>query len=189
MMRNQTVTRQPGHLSRLSRQNYRGRNLVHWTMPIAGRETGWLDQHTHMALREILLHSSIRYDLCVPLYCFMPDHVHFVTAGLEENSLHLNAIKFFRRHSVHALSGRQWQPQAYDRVLRTNESSRSTFPALAHYILNNPVRAGLVETAGDYPFSGCILAGYPDLTPCAPDFWQKFWPLYYRLCESTHQDG
>jgi hypothetical protein len=46
--------------------------------------------------------------------------------------------------------GRLWQARFYDHVMRTGEDGRR----MAKYILDNPVRKGLVEEAGMYPYSG-----------------------------------
>jgi len=43
-----------------------------------------------------------------------------------------------------------WQRSFFDRALRREE----TVEAVALYIFNNPVRAGLVRRAADYPLSG-----------------------------------
>jgi hypothetical protein len=110
----------------------------------------------------------------------MPEHVHFITSGLREDSRHLHAVRFFRTHSAPVLGHCEWQKQAYDHVLRSDEVSHNAFSAIAHYILQNPVRAGIVEYAADYPFSGCVLAGYPRLGPFAEDFWERFWRIYYH---------
>jgi putative transposase len=47
------------------------------------------------------------------------------------------------------MAGACWQRGFYDHVLRKEEDTR----AVAEYIINNPVRAGLVKTWRDYPFS------------------------------------
>ena len=43
-----------------------------------------------------------------------------------------------------------WQEGYYDRVLRPEESEAM----VARYIIENPVRAGLVTRPSDYPFVG-----------------------------------
>ncbi len=45
---------------------------------------------------------------------------------------------------------RLWQRYGFERTLRSDESTL----AVARYILENPIRAGLVERAQDYPFLG-----------------------------------
>ncbi len=55
-----------------------------------------------------------------------------------------------RRIGTSGLSwGKVWQPGFYDRALRRNEDLYSA----AHYVLANPVRAGLVEHYSEYPLS------------------------------------
>ena len=49
----------------------------------------------------------------------------------------------------HPHIGPLWQNSFHDHALRVEED----LPTVAHYILNNPVRAGLVDTADAYPFS------------------------------------
>jgi putative transposase len=45
-------------------------------------------------------------------------------------------------------SGRLWQPESFDRILRNTESAR----AKAEYVIMNPVRAGLCATPDEYPW-------------------------------------
>ncbi|WP_063870175.1 hypothetical protein [Novipirellula maiorica] len=44
------------------------------------------------------------------------------------------------------------------------------------YVARNPERAGLVavDAYAEYPFSGCLVPGYPELKPFEPDFWTRF---------------
>jgi REP element-mobilizing transposase RayT len=48
------------------------------------------------------------------------------------------------------VEGRLWQDGYYDHVLRNNE----TTVKVARYIVENPVRAGLVTSVKEYPFIG-----------------------------------
>jgi REP element-mobilizing transposase RayT len=54
---------------------------------------------------------------------------------------------------------RLWQAGYYERVLRDQDDAR----AFARYVVNNPVRGGLVETPTDYPFVGSDLWTLVDL--------------------------
>ncbi len=49
------------YLPRLSREFYEGDAVVHWTMPIALRGTGWLDDMFHARFREIMLHAATTF--------------------------------------------------------------------------------------------------------------------------------
>ena len=87
-------------------------------------------------------------------YCFMPDHVHFLIEGLEAWSDFKRFCKMAKQSSgsvhAHRQGGRLWQEGYYDRVLREGDNVRT----VARYLLNNPVRAGLVATPIDFPYLG-----------------------------------
>jgi len=87
-------------------------------------------------------------------YCYMPDHVHLLAEGRAENSDCLRFIKQAKQYSgfhYKAKFGhRLWQRYGFEHTLRSDEAAVS----VARYILENPVRAGLVSRVEDYPFSG-----------------------------------
>jgi putative transposase len=81
----------------------------------------------------------------------MPDHFHWL---LQLQNGHLSGVigatKARCTHRVNSLTGTSgplWQSGFHDRAIRDNEELRS----YAHYIIMNPLRAGLVERIGDYP--------------------------------------
>jgi len=170
-----------GNLPRLSPGFYRGHAFVHWTLTIEDRATGWLDEAFHARWQFVLLHTCARHRLVAPAYVLMPDHIHLLWVGLAEESDQCLAMEFLRKHLRLALGSASWQQRAYDHVLQENERERSAFVSAAHYVLENPVRAGLVATFGDYPSLGCCVAGYPDLDVRQNDYWELFWRIYNRL--------
>jgi REP element-mobilizing transposase RayT len=84
----------------------------------------------------------------------MPDHVHFLVGGFSSESDLRKFVNLAKQHSSYdyALNTGKalWQSGYYDRILRQSEDSRS----VARYIVENPVRAGLVESPRDYPYLG-----------------------------------
>jgi putative transposase len=48
-----------------------------------------------------------------------------------------------------------WQPEFFDHVLRSQESQDAKW----RYIAENPVRAGLVMQAEEWPYAGVISPG------------------------------
>ena len=89
----------------------------------------------------------------------MPDHVHMIFTPLVDHenmevySLAevMDGIKGASAHKInHALGrkGRLWQPESFDHVLRSSES----LDRKVRYLLENPVRAGLVCHWKDYPW-------------------------------------
>jgi len=87
-------------------------------------------------------------------YCFMPNHVHLLVAGLTATSRLKPFMEQFKQITGFAFKQEHrvplWHRSYHDRVLRREESIES----VANYIWANPVRAGIVESAEDYPYSG-----------------------------------
>jgi putative transposase len=178
------------YLRRLPPESYRGSAMVHWTLTVADRRTGWLDANSHACWREVLLHALARYALAAPVYCLMPDHAHLLLVGLNERSDQQRALSFLRRYTARmfipdgsesaSATGQHlgWQKQAYDHVLREEERRGDAFQSVAHYIAENPVRARLVETAGAWHFSGALVAGWPELDWRQSDFWDRWWRIF-----------
>jgi hypothetical protein len=146
-------------------------------MTIADRRTGWLDAAHHAAVRELLLHTIARYQLSCPAYCLMPDHGHFLLVGVAPCADQLKAAAFFRRHwnRLLASAGVGLQLQGYDHVLRPEERERDAFAIIANYILENPARAGLSVDWREYPYSGSVVVGRPELDSRTGDFHERFW--------------
>ena len=88
-------------------------------------------------------------------YVLMPDHVHAFVA-LDDRKILLsawakslkNAISRALRQS--AIESPHWQKGFFDHVLRSAESYSQKW----HYVLQNPVRAGLVSRWEDWPYLG-----------------------------------
>ena len=166
------------YLPRLPREYYQGDAVVHWTLPIAHRRQGWLDERFHASFRELLLHTAAREVLVCPVYCLMRDHLHLVWMGLRSDTDQRRGMAFLRTHLEPKLAPEKFQHQAHDHVLKDEERRRQAFASVCHYVVENPVKAGLVQHAGEWPFSGAVVPGYPTLHPLREDFWEKFWRLY-----------
>jgi putative transposase len=88
-------------------------------------------------------------------WVLMPDHWHGLIQLNSDIALS-QLIGRLKGASARALGQRHphigplWQNSFHDHALRVEED----VPTVAHYILNNPVRAGLVDAADAYPFLG-----------------------------------
>ncbi|MCW5548134.1 MAG: hypothetical protein KIT44_04150 [Opitutaceae bacterium] len=150
-------------------------------MTMAGRQRGWLSLDFHAAFREILRHASNSYRIVVPAYCLMPDHFHLLAAGIAPDSDQLLWTRAIRRSLNQHLAPRRLQKQAYDHVLRTDESDRDSFTALVHYLCENPVRARLAPRPVDWPYCGTCVPLRPDLDPRLPNFREEWWAYWVSL--------
>jgi putative transposase len=166
------------YLKRLPPEAYCGQAYVHWSLTIEHRKTGWLGAAFYYKFREILTHTTFRYGVTCPIYCCMPDHIHLLWMGILDGSDQRVAMKFFRRqvNRVFEALGARFQQQPYDHVLREEERQRTAFEDTVEYIARNPERAGLVRPDGfrEYPYTGCLVPGYPELSLWEGGFWRVY---------------
>ena len=90
-------------------------------------------------------------------WALMPDHVHGLLQLGETDDLPrlVNRLKSASaRAANHVLQRNEkiWMPGYHDRTLREEDD----LLAAARYIVANPVRAGIVQRVGDYPFWNSI---------------------------------
>jgi REP element-mobilizing transposase RayT len=108
---------------------------------------------------------GVNYGVWVGRYVIMPDHIHlFVGFGPESISLS-DWMKSFKNAISKTLKNAtfrppHWEKGFFDHVIRSSESYEKKWL----YVRNNPVRAGLVRLAEDWPYAGEI----SELT-----FWKK----------------
>jgi putative transposase len=86
-------------------------------------------------------------------WVLMPDHLHWIFKLGEHESLSevVRRLKGRSSRDIHRdtkYSGAVWHPAFFDRAIRANEDLRQ----IAEYVIQNPVRAGLVVDMGQYPF-------------------------------------
>ena len=98
--------------------------------------------------------------------------------GLRLDSDQLNGMAFLRTHLEPRLAPQRFQHQAHDHVLKQEERRHNAFASVCNYILENPLRAGIVTDPGKWPFNGAVVSGYPALHPIEGDFWRLLWKLY-----------
>jgi putative transposase len=102
------------------------------------------------------------YTLDVLCYCFMPTHSHMLLKGEETSDLR-EFVRIYKQKTSYRykkMFGKPlWQRGYYDRVLRKSEESFG----VSAYVLQNPVRKGLVSDPRDYPYSGSFMCSIDDI--------------------------
>jgi len=90
-------------------------------------------------------------------WVLMPDHLHWLFQ-LNDNATLSATINLFKGRSSRAVNqflgrnGNVWQRAFYDHAIRKEEDLQ----AIARYIVGNPLRKGLVDRIGDYPYWDAI---------------------------------
>jgi REP element-mobilizing transposase RayT len=110
----------------------------------------------HDICREVWRNCEQHYAGMVGRYVLMPDHLHFFCSP-RGDAIPLSKFvakwkewtsKYAKKR--HACVMPFWQQEFFDRLLRSDES----YEAKSEYVILNPVRAGLVAKAEDWPFQG-----------------------------------
>lgn len=120
----------------------------------AGHGPTWLKLPAVAAIvqQAIRYPAGNSYDL--RCYCIMPNHVHLVVAlpdnapPLAKTLQLLKGYASFQINKLLGLSGAFWQAESYDHVVRPGELDR-----IISYVLENPVKAGLVDEWQKWPYS------------------------------------
>lgn len=148
-----------------TRQAYREqlRSFGRWDRFLDTNPAGphWLHQpEIAQIVVEALHHRHGRvYDL--DTFCLMSNHGHVIFTPLEkEDGIYyalpaiMQSLKRYTAWQANEVLGRRgqfWQHESYDHVVR----NAAELDRIRRYVLNNPVKAGLVETWDKWPWSFC----------------------------------
>ena len=101
--------------------------------------------------------------------------------GLQRQTDQINGMRFLRTYLEPALKIVKFQHQPQDHVLREEDRKKGAFARVCFYLAANPIRAELISPTDVWPYTGCIVPGYPKLNPASKDFWPIFWKIYPKL--------
>ena len=86
-------------------------------------------------------------------FAIMPNHVHALFLPVISPSQFLKSLKSATAREANKLLNRTgqpfWQRESYDRWIRSGDE----WKRIANHIEENPIRAGLVQTIEEYPWS------------------------------------
>ena len=127
------------------------------TTVTAGRKCIFLDIGSAMPVISTMTDCAVLEDATWLAWVLMPDHFHGLIS-LGEGGTLSDCMRRFKGRSARSWNremrsaGSLWESGFHDHALRSEDDRR----AIARYIIGNPVRAGLVERVGDYPFWDAI---------------------------------
>jgi putative transposase len=141
----------------------------HITQRGSRRQDVFFTASDRKAYLEWMRQYSNRYDLEILAYCLMTNHVHIIATPRKPDSMARTINVVHMRHAqninkIHGWDGHLWKGRFFSTAL----DERHLWLCL-RYIEQNPVYAGLVKKAQDYPWSSaaahCGLQDDPLLTP------------------------
>ena len=143
---------------RLNESLYREPNRVYYITIDSNFKRPYFKRHElNLAIIDCLKKERVRLNCKVFVYCLMPNHLHFLTSPNSEVISIIDFVNQFKGKSTkvawdYNIQGSLWQRRFYDHIVRKSED----LIEIANYILQNPVRKGLVENYEQYPYCGSI---------------------------------
>ena len=144
---------------------------VTWSLTLCARHHGKPFENSNLAQETIaaLRFYRDRGACSIFAYCLMPDHFHVVIKLLGASEVSsskdfrpppslLNLMRRYKRYTTTQLAwklglhGSLWQREFYDHAIRNRED----LEAQCNYVLDNPVRKGLVAEWRLYPWVGIM---------------------------------
>ena len=136
------------------------------TMCTVDKQRYFCDSNISEVIIKELEYRRLSREIKLFCYCIMPDHLHILIsleegytkrAGAFGERTLQNWISAFKRHTSRMVVQRcnikpLWQSNFYDHVVRNEES----LVDICNYILNNPVRKGIVSAIEEYPYSKMV---------------------------------
>jgi putative transposase len=127
------------------------------------RRRHFLREDVVLAVWSQFLRTSREQQFETVAHCFMPDHVHLLVEGRSPQADLRAFVAVAKQRAAyvarHMVAGRLWQTGYFDRILRDDDDLFE----FARYILQDPVRTGLVTSPLDYPFLGSETLSIEDL--------------------------
>jgi REP element-mobilizing transposase RayT len=100
--------------------------------------------------------ATKEFNVALGRYVIMPDHLHLFVRG-DQCLVLASWVKGLKRAMLKVLPiecrRSFWQPGFFDHLLRNDESYGQKW----EYVRQNPVRAGLVKFAKDWPYQGEVV--------------------------------
>jgi REP element-mobilizing transposase RayT len=148
--------------------------LYHVTSRGNRRENIFLSDNDRHVFLQLLLQVCIRFNWVCHSYCLMSNHYHLLVETPEANLAlgmrQLNGVYTQRHNKIHHRVGHVFQGR-YTAILVQKDAY---LLELSRYIVLNPVRASMVRTAKDWPWSSySATAGLVTV----PDWLQIDWLL------------
>lgn len=145
------------------------RPIQHITSRGNDKQAIFRDDLDRQILLERLTVAAERYRWSVLSYCLMDNHIHLVIESAPDDlsngcrdALGSYVRRYHRRHGTTGhLFGRRFHSVVVAR--------EGQLPSLLRYVALNPVRAGLVTSAAEWPWSSYRATAHGDATPVLID--------------------
>ena len=162
-MKDLPVNGRPGHAAlRRGRVSFEGQVYL-VTFVTRDRKPLFLDPAVAQEAARAITDRRLWYRSQLLAWVLMPDHWHGLIALGAFETLPVCVQRLKANTSRSSRVGRQrggvWAPGFHDRAMRSGDDLK----VAARYVVANPLRAGLVDAIGKYPYWDAVWLGHADL--------------------------
>jgi len=140
--------------NRLTNYDYSKDRPIHVTICTENKRNLFNSEESARIVINELLKTAKDLGFRILCYCLMPDHIHVIVSPGESTFPLSKFLNIFKGRSTRVFKDKEklrriWQRSAFDHIIRTEENLK----AVIEYMMNNPVRKGILEKADEYPYS------------------------------------
>lgn len=146
----------------------------------------------YVAYLQLLSAHARAAEVAIRAYCLMPNQVHLLAVPSTTDGLRAMLGETHRRYTRRINLREGWQGHLWQERFASFPLDEPHLWSAARYIEQNPVRAGLVETAGDWPWSSARahLQGQDDDVVTVGPLLERYeaWADYLGQVEVTEEE-
>lgn len=117
------------------------------------RQQTFFSDDDYRAYLDLMSEWCRRCRVALWAYCLMPNHVHLVAVPKSEDGLRRAIGEAHRRYTLRVNSREGWTGHLWQGRFASVVLEEAHLLAAVRYVERNPVRAGLVATAEEWPWS------------------------------------
>lgn len=117
------------------------------------RQTVFFTANDRKLYIRLLYNAAVRFGIELWAYCLMENHVHLIAVPKEMQSLECGVGEAHREYSRRINSREGWRGHLWQERFFSCPLDRPYLYAAVRYVELNPVRAGIVQEADEYPWS------------------------------------
>ncbi len=147
------------------------------------RHPTFFNEEDYQAYLELMVEWCKAKQVDIWAYCLMPNHIHLIAVPKEKESLTLAVGEAHRRYTRRINFREGWRGHLWQGRFSSFIMDQNHLLACTKYIEMNPVQAGLVKRARDWPWSSAkahikgqddLLVKVKPLLKMVGESWSKF---------------
>jgi putative transposase len=120
------------------------------------RQPTFFSDDDYQAYIDLMAEWCRKYDVDIWAYCLMPNHIHLVAVPAKAENLRLAIGEAHRRYTRRINSREGWRGHLWQERFSSFVMDERYLIACVRYIENNPVRAKLVKSPEQWPWSSAL---------------------------------